>query len=274
MYGNHWPLNTKHMFHLLYTLLFASLCYVGVVVNADAPSLEALGLKYNPKNCKYHPIPSTLDSYGYLKGAEDIYISDVFAIPGSSLIHELRFSGNGTMVITLSAELHRDSAAEFLHANLFEETSQDEALTAATPLLWGEKITGAGGERTKVFFTGVVGAAGDQTQRRTFVIKFSVRESVNVAKEERDQNFGGKSSCLPVRVDLAVLTMGAIQRHIPRLCPSTSRLPDRYLDETVTDEGISRKNVPGKPYVYVFGEENWRPFQKAIWNTMIIAPAR
>eukprot|EP00923_Selenidium_pygospionis_P037476 GHVN01065728.1.p1 GENE.GHVN01065728.1~~GHVN01065728.1.p1 ORF type:complete len:1909 (-),score=197.04 GHVN01065728.1:4706-10432(-) len=235
--------------------------------------VDALATKYNPKNCKYHPLPTSLDSYGYLKGIGEVYLADVFGVLQGDLDHEIFFTAQGTHIVTLSAELHHETSAEFLHANLYAfPPGSDEQDWEATPRLWGEKVTGAGGERTKVHFTGIIGENTSESSQK-FVIRLSLKGSINVAKSVQSETFGGKTSCLPVRMDLAILTIKEIQKHLPPKCPVLSILPDRQT-EVLDDKGISHSNPPGKPYVFAFGEDKWKPFQKAVWTTVIEAPRR
>ncbi|PFH34477.1 hypothetical protein BESB_065080 [Besnoitia besnoiti] len=152
---------------------------------------EALEEKYAPRNCKFRPLPRTLNEFAYLNYNGDITLGDVFGLPVSSILHEQRISfsvagskadasraGSGgprRAVLAVSVEMHRDNVTEFNHLELYKRTkdekpqpalSASEAAAAADgagamqaalrrqqAVAVGRRVEGAGGPRTKVVLT-------------------------------------------------------------------------------------------------------------------------
>ncbi|CDJ37316.1 hypothetical protein, conserved [Eimeria tenella] len=97
-----------------------------------ALALLSLHEKYSPPNCKYHPLPSSLDSFGLLNNNGELTVSDVFGLPGTSEREEFLISftipaaaQDGHSVLSLSADLHRDSFVEFKYLEVYRHPKQD-----------------------------------------------------------------------------------------------------------------------------------------------------
>lgn len=232
--------------------------------------------RYDPKNCKFHPLPIDLDSIGYLGYNGETYVGDVFGIPDNSKSHSIIFTIHSKGVITLSAELHRDVLVD-MSVEIFSLSSSS---IDGSPLrvLKGSNTYGAGGERTKAFLTGEI---GDRDHSNRYEIVFTV-SSTDISREatggEGATNSINKSSCFPVRLDIAIVPMSRILSHISDSCTSEVRLPPTYSDRIIVtgETPYSFSSEPNKPFSFPFvtNEPQWRPFEKVLWTEEIFVPAK
>jgi len=233
--------------------------------------INNLADKYDPKACKHHPLPSSLSSFGYLNYNGEVYIGDVFGVPDSVTSHSIVFAvTNDKAIITVSAELHRDSLAE-IQLDLYKKSQVDSA-GAQMPIIFGTVTDGAGGEKTKAFLTGQI---GDKDQSNEYELRFKVK-GLELSQDQPGGSKGwDKASCFPVRLDLAVVSFARILLHIPKNCPPVSQLPPTSNKLVLSDNGIHHRSPDSKPYVFVFkNERTWKPFKRAVWSQTIDVPTR
>lgn len=264
--------------------------------NAESSAINAnsvdVGAKYNPKSCKYHSLPKTLDTHGYLNYDGEVYIADVFGIPQVSKEEVIRFTigknVNYKAFIAVSAELHRDSASEFVYMDLYKASHREPFAVQYThsqetidnkvnemrgrAIRWGDRVYGAGGEKSKAFFNYEISSDGEEL----YEIVFSIKEMVNLSQDGAGiESMWKKSSCLPIRLDLAIVPVHKMTNHIPKHCPKFSYLPTVHPHIVLNESGIGEMNEVSKPYVYVFdGNRIWKPFEKAVWTITVDVPLR
>ncbi|KAL8431500.1 hypothetical protein ACSSS7_005209 [Eimeria intestinalis] len=92
----------------------------------EALALLSLHEKYSPPNCKYHPLPASLNAFGFLNNSGELMINDVFGLPGISEYEEQVIGffipdsvEGGRSVLSLSVDVHRDNFVEFKHLELY-----------------------------------------------------------------------------------------------------------------------------------------------------------
>ncbi|CDI83216.1 hypothetical protein, conserved [Eimeria acervulina] len=198
-----------------------------------ALALLTLHEKYSPPNCKYHPLPFSLNSFSLLSNNGEIILSDVFGLPGAceEEEHHLRFSlpphvKDGRTVLSVSLDLHRDSFVEFKYIELYRQPKQN---ALPIPLKHSQ-----------------ADAAKLEERRRTAQQTATILEGAGGAKTR------------------AVLSA-------PITDPEGAFL--YYL--TLADEGLSFESPVETPFVLNFaGEEPWKPFTRAVFQTAVRVPPR
>ncbi|CEM11840.1 unnamed protein product [Vitrella brassicaformis CCMP3155] len=252
------------MLLLLLSAVFIGVCH-GDVSDAE---LNQAAEKYNPKSCKYHPIPSTFDSIGYLQYNGEVYLGDVFGIPDDVHEHTLAFKVKKRSIITASVEVHRDSLAE-VKVDLYKGSENHVSGEYAKPVLWGTQMPGAGGDNAKCYLTGDIDNKGED-----YRLVFKITADLAQDEPGADARWR-KSSCFPVRVDITVVAIWRMPYHIPSSCPGTSGLPVKREKITLDDKGFHDSNPPSKPYVYVFTHDRvWNPFKREVWSLVVDVPPR
>ncbi|KFG61760.1 putative transmembrane protein, partial [Toxoplasma gondii RUB] len=274
--------------------------------NTEATVEEALEEKYTPRNCKYRPLPKSLNEFAYLSYNGEITLGDVFGLPASSIHHEQRLSfsiasegasaSSRRAILSVSVEMHRDSVAEFNHLELYRRRrgekphpalSASEAAAAADgagamlsavrrqqAVAVGKRVEGAGGPRTKVVLSA---ALSDDDGDTVFDLVFSFRDSRGRTPLADGETVGHSPllPCFPVRVDLSVVPVERMPLHIPSNCPAQSALPKSGEVFTLGETPLVLSSPPEHPFVFVFrGIPSWTPYSLPVWNMSVDVPRR
>nr|CEL66274.1 TPA: hypothetical protein BN1204_020920 [Neospora caninum Liverpool] len=273
----------------------------------EASVEDALEEKYTPRNCKYRPLPMTLNDFAYLSYNGEITLGDVFGLPASSILHEQRVSfsiaseaetsaNSRRAILSVSVEMHRDNVAEFNHLELYRRRksekphpalSASEAAAAADgagamqsairrqqAVAVGRRVEGAGGPRTKVVLSA---ALSDEDGDAVFDLVFSFRDSRGRTPLADGETIGHSPllPCFPVRVDLSVVPVDRMPLHIPSNCPAESSLPKTAEVVTLGDAPLTLSNPPEAPFVFVFRNvSSWAPYSLPVWSTSVDVPRR
>ncbi|KAL8447304.1 hypothetical protein Emed_004515 [Eimeria media] len=261
----------------------------------EALALLSLHEKYSPPNCKYHPLPSSLNSFGFLNNSGELMINDVFGLPGISEYEEQIIGffipesvEGGRSVLSLSVDVHRDNFVEFKHLELykhkrnepppivFKHASTDAAALAArrrNAIQTATIIEGAGGTKTRAVLSAPL---TDANKDSLFYIVIGISPSAGRSSlglpEDASRHL---LPCHALRVDLALVPYSRMQVHVPSSCPSSSFLPVVPPELTLDDGGLTFASSPEKPFVLNFaGQDTWPPFSRSVFQTAIRVPAR
>eukprot|EP00929_Paragymnodinium_shiwhaense_P103616 TRINITY_DN67243_c0_g1_i1.p1 TRINITY_DN67243_c0_g1~~TRINITY_DN67243_c0_g1_i1.p1 ORF type:complete len:2048 (-),score=333.28 TRINITY_DN67243_c0_g1_i1:102-6245(-) len=238
---------------------------------ADAVDVEASMEKYSVKSCKYSLLPSSLSSRAHTTAPGEVHVNDVYGMVSTVKRHIMQVSLKGSALLTLQAEVHRDTPAT-LTVDVFRRGySVHTGSDRGGRLLMGKQLLGTGGEDAKVFLHGRV---SDRDQDLDIVFELS---TVEVAKSQVD-NTVSEARCWPVRLDITIIPEARAALHLPVTCPSRSILPNRLSAPdggsiyTLADDGVSLPPTAGKShFTYRFGSErnNFNGFGESLWDTII-----
>ncbi|KAL8269942.1 hypothetical protein Esti_006130 [Eimeria stiedai] len=261
----------------------------------EALALLSLHEKYSPPNCKYHPLPASLNSFGFLHNSGELMINDVFGLPGISEYEEQVIGffipdsvEGGRSILSLSVDAHRDNFVEFKHLELyrhkrsepppvaFKHASTDVAAVAArrrNALQTATIIEGAGGTKTRAVLSA---SLADAERDSLFYIVIGISPSAGRSSlGPPDDASRHLLPCHALRVDLALVPYSRMQVHMPSSCPSSSFLPVVPPELTLDDGGLTFASSPEKPFVLNFaGQDTWPPFSRSVFQTAIRVPAR
>ncbi|KAL8434896.1 hypothetical protein Efla_000707 [Eimeria flavescens] len=261
----------------------------------EALALLSLHEKYSPPNCKYHPLPTSLNSFGFLNSSGELLINDVFGLSGVSEYEEQVIGffipdsvEGGRSILSLSVDVHRDNFVEFKHLELyrhkrsepppvvFKHASVDAAAIAArrrTAIQTATILEGAGGTKTRAVLSAPL---TDPDKNSLFYIVIGISPAAGRASLGPPDDVGRHLlPCHPLRLDLALVPYSRMQVHVPSSCPSSSFLPTAPPEMTLGDDGLTFASSPDKPFVLNFaGQDTWQPFSRSVFQTAIRVPAR
>lgn len=230
--------------------------------NHDAPVDEEMA-KYSPKSCKYNLLPTHLESRAYTTFTGEVQVNDVFGLPSALKRHGMLLKVKTASMLTLQAEVHRDTPAT-LSVDLYDGKTRIDSLV-------NEKMLGAGGDDTKVFIHGLLGK-----EKELDVHIYFTMVSVEVAAAQVDSRVA-EARCWPIRLDLAVIPSKRAPMHWAEQCPDKSRMPPPLGKNGVSqlpDDGFklepSVHSLGEGHYVYRFGwERPFKGFGRALWSGLI-----
>lgn len=261
----------------------------------QALALMSLHEKYSPPNCKYHPLPTSLNSFGFLNNSGELLINDVFGLSGLSEYEEQTIGfflpdsvEGGRSVLSLSVDVHRDSFIEFRHLELYRHKRTDPppvtfkhspgngaamASRRRTAIQTATIIEGAGGAKTRAVLSALL---TDAERNSLFYLVIGIAPAAGRSPlGPGDATSRHLLPCHPFRLDLALVPYSLMQLHVPKSCPASSHLPTAPPEITLDDEGLTFASSPEKPFVLNFaGEESWKPFSRSVFQTAIRVPAR
>ncbi|KAL8449286.1 hypothetical protein Emag_003670 [Eimeria magna] len=180
----------------------------------EALALLSLHEKYSPPNCKYHPLPASLNSFGFLNNSGELMINDVFGLPGISEYEE--------QVIGFFIPDSVEGGCQVA----FSDASTDAAAIAArrrNAIQTATIIEGAGGTKTRAVLSAPL---TDADRDSLFYIVIGISPSAGRSSLGLpDDASRHLLPCHALRVDLALVPYSRMQVHIPSSCPSSSFLP-------------------------------------------------
>ncbi|XP_026190358.1 uncharacterized protein LOC113146624 [Cyclospora cayetanensis] len=261
----------------------------------EALALLSLHEKYSPPNCKYHPLPSSLNSFGFVSYNGELLINDVFGLPGISEVEEQLIAffipdsvEEGRSLLSVSVDIHRDNFVEFKHLELyrykrtehppvlFNHTSGNASAVAArrrTAVQTATIMEGAGGAKTRAMLSALLTGAERDSVFYLIIAVSPVSGHPPLGPEDIASRH--LLPCHPLRLDLALVPYTRMHFHMPTSCPPASFLPSAAPEVTLDDEGLTFSGSPEKPFVLNFaGEESWKPFSRAVFQTSIRVPPR
>eukprot|EP00397_Hematodinium_sp_SG-2012_P000348 GEMP01000348.1.p1 GENE.GEMP01000348.1~~GEMP01000348.1.p1 ORF type:complete len:2079 (+),score=363.61 GEMP01000348.1:79-6315(+) len=248
--------------------LLASLLFMRVW-GLEYDSLEE---KYFPKGCRFHVLPKFIE--GYLDRTGETYIGDVFGISTSLKRYTVDLQVQKSTLLTLAAELHRDTVATLKTRVLITDAFGGSEQTVAGGV--GGSIYGSGGAGARSYLQVVlqprvkykVSFDLDSTEARTSAETcVAIRVDLEIIPFERAW-LSWPSSCIPKSVPDAAFgsttTLSSDPLKLaPRLTPDERPYSISLRDgQFVVRDRVSGPAVPGKVQ------------QVAVWSTVIIAPPR
>jgi len=227
--------------------------------------------RYAPKGCKYNMLPTDVNTRAFTSYTGEVHVNDVFGISATVKRHVLRLDSPKSSLLTLSAEMHRDTPST-LQVSVFRHGA---SLTNTNALLTGDTHVGAGGDDMKVFLHGRL----DETVK-SFDVVFELA-AVEVSSSQIDSKVV-EGRCLPVRLDMTAIPVSRAPLHWPSKC-GPSFVPNDFLRsaQVLDDQGLSLVplNTDIRPghYSFRFDELMSRrreDFEVAVWSVLVEVPQR
>eukprot|EP00931_Biecheleriopsis_adriatica_P047865 TRINITY_DN27623_c0_g1_i1.p1 TRINITY_DN27623_c0_g1~~TRINITY_DN27623_c0_g1_i1.p1 ORF type:complete len:1920 (-),score=347.57 TRINITY_DN27623_c0_g1_i1:48-5807(-) len=253
---------------LSHCLLAWSIAAQILISVGEAPQ-DALLMQYEVKACKHTLMPTSLESRAYTTYTGEVHVHDVFGLPSTIKRHVLQFSVSSDSLLTLQAEVHRDTPATLA----IDVYRRGDSSKNGKRILLGKNMLGAGGEDTKAFLHGMLRADKD----RDVDIVFNL-VSVEVASSQVDSKVS-EAKCWPVRLDLTVVPTSRAAMHVPLACPSQDRLPPPMggkANQVLVLDGKTFLPMSGdQHYSFSFADERpWGDFKKSLWSSTLEVPPR
>eukprot|EP00913_Durusdinium_trenchii_P003138 g2900.t1 len=241
-----------------------SFSWTAFVLSVSQAPQDAKLLEYEVKACKHTSLPSSLETRAFTTYTGEVHVHDVFGLPSTVKRHVVRLDLVSEALLTLQAEVHRDTPTT-LAVDVFRRGDSGKG---ASRVLLGRNMLGAGGEDTKAFLHGLLSGKDLKVD-----IVFDL-VSVDVVSSQVDSKVS-EAKCWPVRIDLTAVPTTRAGLHWPSACPTEDRLPKPGTSVVVLGDRGLESSAGASHFVYRFAEERpWTAFQKPLWSSVLEAQPR